>query len=222
MARSLNLAGQRFGRLLARTMVRLDSGERAWWCLCDCGAPATVPASRLTSGNTRSCGCLQRDMTAERSVTHGQRREPEYRVWSSMIQRCTNPNSKDFADYGGRGIAVHPTWLAYEAFIADMGRRPSPSHSIDRLRVNEGYQPDNCRWATAREQARNTRRNRFITHDGRTQTLVAWSEETGIAQELIRARIDRCGWSPARALTAPVDHRKGPRKPAPQQQRDIA
>lgn len=158
----------------------------------------------LTSGNTTSCGCLHREGLAARNRTHGMSRTPEYEVWQAMIARCHRPGATFYELYGGRGITVCDAWREpFEAFIADVGRRPSAAHEIDRIDNDGNYEPGNVRWATRTQQARNTRRNRVLAHDGRTLTLVEWSAETGIAAELIRARIDRLGWSVSDALSRP-------------------
>jgi hypothetical protein len=128
----------------------------------------------------------------------------EYSIWQAMVQRCTNPNNKGYLKYGGRGIGVCDRWREYENFLADMGRRPSDSHSLDRINNDKGYEPSNCRWATLIEQANNTRTNKHLTFRGRTQTVADWAREIGIKQNTLVGRI-RKGWSVEKALTAPID-----------------
>lgn len=167
--RKLDLTGQRFGRLtlLRDTGVRVGKGSVVWLCRCDCGAETRVRAAILRYGTTRSCGCLNRDSARERigqlrrthGHTAGPRRTPEYRTWCLMIRRCENARSRSYPYYGARGIAVCPRWRAsFEAFFADMGPKPSPDHTIDRLDNEKGYEPANCRWATWAEQFANMRR----------------------------------------------------------------
>lgn len=148
------ILGRRFGRLLA---VKYAPGARME-CVCDCGTSKTVYKASLVSGRTRSCGCLNREALAARGPrTHGGTYTPEYKVWQGMHQRCGNENDKSFADYGGRGIKVCDAWQAFEQFLEDMGERPSGEHSLDRINVNGGYEPKNCRWVTHAEQQRNKR-----------------------------------------------------------------
>lgn len=131
-------------------------------------------------------------------------RPPMYTIWSSMISRCYNPNCNMFYMYGKRGIRVHPSWRGrggYENFYADMGSRPTRRHSLERIHNMDGYGPDNCEWATAKKQARNTRANRVISFRGKTQCLAAWAEETGIDHTTLQKRLDQRGWSVWQTLT---------------------
>jgi hypothetical protein len=133
---------------------------------------------------------------SERSAT------PEYLVWQRMRDRCNNASAPNFKNYGGRGIRVCQRWDNFASFLADLGPRPSPLHSIDR-RDNDGhYEPGNCRWVTKTEQLRNTRVTRFLTFNGRTLSVAGWAEELGISAGTIRARLHR-GKSPAEALRIP-------------------
>src|SRR5262245_14872347 len=130
---------------------------------------------------------------------------PEYRSWLSALNRCPNPRARDRKYYGGRGIRVCDRWRrSFAAFLADMGPRPSPRHTLERIDNSGHYEPGNCRWATRKEQGNNTRHNRFITHEGITRTLSQWAEATGLSESCIRIRLDRLGWSVKEAL--------GPRK----------
>lgn len=121
-----------------------------------------------------------------------------------MKRRCYAPKTDRYPQYGGRGIRVCARWLgSFENFYADMGPKPTPRHSLDRIDVEGNYEPTNCRWATRTEQARNTTRNRLITHNGVRKTLVEWAECAGMSSDLLRNRIDRYGWNIARALSSP-------------------
>ena len=128
---------------------------------------------------------------------------PEYRVWRGMHSRCNNPNNVSWMNYGGRGIRVCERWKSFQTFISDMGPRPSQKHSLDRIDPEQGYSPENCRWATQKEQANNRRDSRLITHEDRTQTLALWAEEAGISHSLLSRRL-KDGWSMDRALSPPT------------------
>lgn len=122
--------------------------------------------------------------------THGMSGTPIYLVWIDMVRRCTKPNHHAFRLYGGRGITVCNRWLAFENFFADMGDRPSPEHSIDRKENDKGYSPNNCRWATSIEQSNNRSTNRFVTYEGKTQTVTEWAREKGFWKSTLRYRLN--------------------------------
>jgi hypothetical protein len=130
---------------------------------------------------------------------------PEYHAWANMLSRCRNNNRPDFKHYGGRGIKVCDEWKVYSVFLAAMGRRPSPSHSLDRFPDPNGdYRPGNCRWATKKEQANNTRQVRWLTAFGATLPLRAMADKMGINYGTLKSRLGRGGFSIEKALTAPL------------------
>lgn len=210
-------AGDRFGRLVALTdghLVQLKSQrERVIPVRCDCGNEKTIRALSLKTGATVSCGCYRLEVAAkaigERSVKHGHSRQgnrrPEYGVWLTMRNRCSNPKVEKYPLYGGRGIKVCNRWLGedgYANFIADMGPRPKGC-SIERDDPNGDYEPQNCRWASPKEQANNTRRNHVIEWKGESLTVAQWSERIGIAGTTILFRLKK-GWTVEEALTRPL------------------
>jgi len=199
--------GEVFGRFTVISFSHIAKRVHYYKCRCSCGTIKTVQRSGLLSGNIRSCGCLVRDNNEQRTK-HGCARNnkvtKEYTCWLGMISRCENPNYIDYNLYGGRGIKICKRWRdSFEAFLQDMGCKPSPKHSIDRIDTNGNYEPGNCRWSNLKEQGRNKRNNVIFTHDGYTATQSEWSERTGISVATIRQRL-LAGWSIADALTKPV------------------
>jgi len=170
MTAKIDLVGQRFGRLIvvaAAGQWRVTR-KAAWRCLCDCGQEKITSGEYLRAGKTTSCGCFQREDLAARRLKHGATKKnshwPEYGVWLTMKNRCTRPDQDSYKYYGGRGILVCDRWIkgnglhgGFECFIADMGRRPTPLHSIERVNNDGNYEPSNCKWATKQEQAQNRR-----------------------------------------------------------------
>lgn len=206
-----DLAGQRFGKL---NVVRFEGqnkhGSSLWRCLCDCGTEKAVSSNDLRTGNTTSCGCHRDQALAAgraelvaRQTTHGKSRTKEHRVWQNMIYRCHTKTSRQYADYGGRGIKVCARWRkSFSAFLEDMGPAPSPKHSLDRLDNDKGYGPGNCRWATPKEQQNNRRANRPLEYKGEKRNLCEWAERFGLDKATLHGRLRR-GWSVARSLETP-------------------
>lgn len=166
-----DLTDQHFGRLTVLSRAPnggKDNRRTRWNCLCDCGNKTVVDGSNLQIGCIRSCGCLLRELEArgggalKHGACRGGHRLPEYVLWCGMIARCTNPKNKRWTDYGGRGIVVCQRWRwSFAAFFKDMGKRPTPKHSLERNNNNRGYSPANCRWATNAEQSTNRRPRRW-------------------------------------------------------------
>lgn len=186
-------------RTVIAEVGRTKSGNRRLLVRCKCGAETTVSDS--TFKNSKRCRvCADR---MPKSQTHRDSLSPEHETWRQIKSRCTNPDSPSYHRYGGRGIAVCERWASsYEAFLEDMGRRPSPDHSIDRIDNDRGYEPGNCRWATQVEQARNTSFNHRVTAFGVTRVLMEWASIAGLHYETLRHRLLR-GWHPEKALTGP-------------------
>ena len=203
-----------FGRLTTiGPKFTLRPDKRRWFqvCVCECGTYFVARCDSVVSGRIASCGCLQKETASiqgKRNTKHGKRHLPEYYIWQSMTQRCSNPNIESYHCYGGRGIRVCGRWLESDGqgflnFLSDMGERPSKDLSIDRHPNPDGnYEPGNCRWATDKEQCRNRRSNTLWTHNGKTQCIAAWAEEVGISQFILSKRLRR-GWSVEKALQTP-------------------
>jgi hypothetical protein len=186
--------GQVFGRLTVLGRGEFRPEQTMWRCRCECGAEKEVDGKSLLYGRTVSCGCRMRETGALRA-THGEARHgqlsTEYKVWLSMVNRCTNPNNRTYPQYGGRGVTVCERWRSFEAFLEDMGRKPTPLHTIDRIDNAKGYEPGNCRWATRRQQCENRSMTVWITINGVTRCLSEWARMAGVHRETIRQRLRR-------------------------------
>lgn len=182
MTKRTELAGQQFGRWTVVTYA----GGRCWVCRCSCGTTRNVSANSLLKGVSNSCGCYRRADTIKRSTTHGMSKTPIHTTWKNIMQRCYNPNNPGYPDYGGRGIKVCDRWHTFENFYADMGAKPE-GMSLDRINVDGGYEPDNCRWADKYIQARNKRNS--ITIEGIELKYLA--EELGISYSTLFGRLWR-------------------------------
>ena len=158
-----------------------------------CGSEFVIPKHPRQRYCSRSCG----------HSSHGRAASPEYRSWQAMKSRCYRETDPRFRRYGARGIRVCRRWLdSFESFLADLGPKPSPAHSIERVDNDGDYEPGNCRWATPQEQGRNTARNRLVEYEGTRLTIAEWAERIGMNRETLRARF-KYGWSAERALTTP-------------------
>ena len=208
MPREINdLTGKRFGRLIVISRAKNSaSGKPMWNCLCDCGAEKVIGGSALMNG-TKSCGCYRKEWAAAQQYRHGDTHNRLYNVWNMMKQRCGDKNNKHYNNYGGRGISVCKEWRADYIAFRDWAfangydpKAPKGKCTIDRIDNNGNYCPENCRWVSTKEQARNTRRNRIIELNGKRQTLAEWAEETGIYYLTIHNRL-KSGWRVEDALT---------------------
>jgi len=192
--------GLRFGRLVVLGLLRLEvrsagAGTKrvpVFLAKCDCGNTKEGLSRNLRNGLVQSCGCLQRETrvkSGRASRTHGMRDTPEYAAWHSMKNRCQSPTSQGYAGYGGRGITVCDRWSgSFETFYQDMGARPSPAHSLDRIDCNGNYEPANCRWATIDVQNTNRRTTVFIEMNGETISLSEAARRCGLSRSALGAR----------------------------------
>lgn len=181
----LDLTGQNFGRLTAISPSRTPSGQFGWLCKCSCGNEKIVRTPDLINGHTQSCGCLFRD----RISTHKMSNTSPYDIWVSMIRRCTNPRSRDYSNYGARGITVCQEWLDYPAFYEWMMEHGYENGlSLDRVNNNEGYSPENCRLVTMRVQQQNKRNSIIVTYNGVTKPLIEFGRQFNIPYQTIYYR----------------------------------
>lgn len=193
MARkAIDMVGQKVGRLTVLARDGARGNRAAWACACDCGNRVTVAGGELRKGDTKSCGCLNSEMASERKRKHGMAGSPEHITWCRMRQRCNDPNDKRWRRYGGRGITICDAWKDFGRFLKDMGKRPK-GLSLERIDNDGPYSPDNCQWATPRQQANNRKTSAFVEHDGERLTLAQWSRRTGIHHNTLRYRM-RAGW----------------------------
>ncbi len=206
---SKDIAGKKFGMLTAIGIVGKRGKANLWKCLCDCGSETTSIATSLERGEKTSCGCKKthkrkpRPDLAERnklSSTHGMTNTTTFSSWKAMRFRCENPASKDYPNYGGRGIKVCEAWSkSFEAFLADMGERPDGT-SLDRIDVNGNYEPSNTRWATQERQSNNKRQNMYVEFNGEVKTATEWARLYGIESKTFIYRLKN-GWTVDVALT---------------------
>ncbi|MDX2215526.1 MAG: hypothetical protein SFY66_19840 [Oculatellaceae cyanobacterium bins.114] len=188
---------------------KADRRRRYILCKCtDCGKEKEIRLDGLRSGANNKCrGCFMRRLHTTHGCTHNDVVTAEYTAWKNIKKRCNNVRAKEYKNYGGRGIKVCDRWAnSFENFLADMGKRPTKNHSIERIDSDGDYSPENCKWATRGEQNRNMRNNRWITFEGETLVLGDWSERLQIPFTTLHYRL-KAGWGVEKALTTPVQHR---------------
>lgn len=203
-----DLAGMTFGRLsVIDVSHRTQANKIVWNCKCECGNNATAQTQHLLDGRRVSCGCAKRPETRMRPIrykTHNKTNTTEFRIWTGIKTRCFNKNDHAYVDYGGRGITMCERWKdSFDNFLSDMGERPK-GKSLDRIDNNKGYFPDNCRWATQKQQCNNKRNNTKLTFNGELLTITEWSARTGINKHTLADRVRKSGWSHEDALTLPI------------------
>lgn len=197
-----DLTGMKFGKLSVAGRANDRKNNRGyrlimWKCVCDCGGTTECSSGTLKRGNSKSCGC-------NRGERHGKSGTLYYAVWVGMIARCERSETDSFQMYGGRGISVCPRWKhSFLKFQKDMGPRPK-GMSIDRIDTNGNYEPKNCRWATPKQQSRNTRRNVVLSVNGESMCISEWEQKMNLPRTTIWQRIRKLGWTPEKAVTTPL------------------
>lgn len=194
--------GEKFNELTVIKLPFRTHGKLKVWCRCVCGTEKLIIHDAVASGRTKSCGCLRLTNLRQALGNRALGTPSLHKIWSHLRQRCQNPNDAAYASYGGRGITVCERWQKFENFYADMGDRPK-GKTLDRIDNSKGYSPENCRWATAKEQGRNKRNNVKFSYAGKELTLAEWGEITGVAYKTLHRRIRVYGWSIEKALTTP-------------------
>lgn len=200
----LDLIGQRFGKLEVIAMAGIKNGATTWLCKCSCGNETVVSVGDLRSGHTKSCGCLWKEAISKSITTHEKSKTKLYQIWQNMLNRCRNKNTDRYYRYGGRGITVCDEWKTFEEFHKwSMSNGYSKGLSIERNDINGNYEPSNCRWIPLEKQQDNTKRSRFETFNGKTQTTAQWAREFNVDYKNLMNRL-YLGWDIGKALTTPT------------------
>lgn len=208
MAAKVDITGKKYGKLKVIELAYRKGGKSYWKCLCSCGNTRIIQGYDITSGHTKSCGCIRKLDGKEPHFRHGDSKTRLYRIWSNMKDRCDNPNNHYFKDYGGRGITYCNEWKDYIAFKKwALSNGYQDELTIDRSNNNGNYEPANCRWITIKEQQRNRRSNHLLTYNGETHCINEWAEILGISRETIKNRLN-CGWGIERIFTEPIHHKE--------------
>lgn len=209
MAKHIDLTGTRLANaVVLRYSHRDERNNKVWVCRCDCGKEYTGRTAKIREGYSAHCGCMRKENHGRTIRTHGMTGTPEFKSWEGAKARCRSPNSKDWNRYGGRGIRFCERWDQFENFYADMGAKPGPDYSLDRIDPDGDYCPENCRWASHITQQSNRRNNIMIQQNGRRITLFEFfkrNRKSGYARA--RERIRR-GWSVADAIFQPPTPRE--------------
>jgi len=210
MALRVDLTGNVYGKLTVIDFSQRKHGRAYWNCICTCGNKKIVQGYDLTSGHTKSCGCLRKIDGKEPRYRHGKVHTRLYRIWGNMKSRCDNPNSKYYKDYGGRGISYCKEWadfVLFEEWALTNGYKDNLT--IDRINNNGNYEPSNCRWIDIKSQQRNRRSNHLLTFNGETHCINEWAEILGVSRETIKNRLGY-GWDVEKVLSEPI-HNNGKR-----------
>lgn len=202
------MIGKKFGRLtvLEECKDRAKNGKIIYHCQCDCGNVTDVIGDNLRRGITKSCGCLVKETTAKRSITHGKSNTRLYYIYCHMKARCYNKNNDRYKDYGGRGITIYDKWLDDFTSFYDWSIKHGYKEdlTIDRIDNNQGYLPSNCRWVDRKQQARNRSNNKSFTLNGENHCLKEWCELLDLNYKTIHRRIHVHKWDVEKALFTPI------------------
>lgn len=197
--KKLNLIGNVYGRLTV--IKRIDGAPHATWlCRCECGAEVSIRQKELRNGDTKSCGCLRKQLRIRNNLTHGQSKTKTYMKWCNMWQRIRNKTKDRNKCY--ENINVCDRWKSYELFLKDMGEVPD-GYSLDRIDSTKDYSPYNCRWVPLEEQARNTTRNRMVEYKGKLACVAVHARENGLEPDVVFDRLNKLKWDIDRALSIP-------------------
>jgi hypothetical protein len=206
------LNGMTFGNLVVLHRAGHRGKFAAWMCRCTCGVERVVGGQHLRRGKIRSCNTNGHRWKIDRPITLPAEYPSEHQSWSSMHERCGNPNHKKYNVYGGRGITICERWDDFKNFMLDMGRKPDPKFTIERRDVNGNYEPGNCCWIARKDQGRNRRNSVFVVYQGKRMLLLDLVEELGLSRGVVYARL-KAGWTLAQAIALPVkSYQKRPRK----------
>lgn len=204
-AHQKDIVGKKFNKLLVLKEVKTKYRDRYFLCRCDCGNEKIIRGKHLTSNKIVSCGCYQKEICGKTHITHGLTNSRLYSIYKDIIKRCTNKNHSTYKNYGARGITICNEWkndfMSFYNWAISNGY--NDSLTIDRIDNNGNYEPNNCHWCDRITQANNTRRNHFLTFNGKTQTIAQWGRELNMNSAKIGKRINLYGWSVEKALTTP-------------------
>lgn len=204
MGRFIDLTGQQFGRLTVIKVQGKRNRDIMWECKCNCGNTHIVSRGDLRSGMVKSCGCLRKENSVKMLISHGQADTRLYKIWLNMKRRCSSPKCQRYERYGARGILVCEEWEAFENFYKwAMESGYSDELTIDRINIDKNYSPENCRWATRKEQQQNTSRTHWLEYKGEKHCLSEWAEIIGINYKALFQRLNR-GWSVEKAFNTPL------------------
>ena len=208
MSKIVDISGEKFNNLLViERDYNVKTGKAYWKCLCDCGNKTIVSGSNLRNGSVKSCGCL---IYRSKNKTHGMSKSSLYKIWNGMKFRCTNKNSGSYKNYGQRGISVCEEWFNNPQLFIEWALKNGYKEglTIDRIDNEKDYCPENCRWISKGEQAKNRRMNYCIEYKGEAKTLWELCEELNLNYNLVHNRIKKLGWSLEKAISTPVNENK--------------